>query len=258
VTFSAIELGFDHSCGISTSFSLYCWGGNTNGQLGNGGTSTGNRTTPLLINSGFSQVSAGFTYSCGVRSATSAGNCWGINGFGQLGDSSKSQRPDATLVKGNLAFAEVVTSQTHSCGRTTGELVYCWGANINGRIGQDTLTLTNNESLVPLQVAGLSGVAQVVVGGAHSCARTNGGQVFCWGLNDGGQLGDNSLSNRQAPVAVVMPGGVSSFTSITAGSAFTCGVANTSAIYCWGDGANGQLANGGTTDQLVPGLITDP
>jgi len=260
LTFSTMELGFDHTCGVSTGLSLYCWGGNSNGQLGSGGTSTGSRTTPLLVNSGFSQVSAGVFYSCGVRSTTSVGNCWGINGFGQLGDSSKSQRTTATVVKGNLTFAEVVVSQTHSCGRTTGGLVYCWGANINGRIGQDTLTLNPplNESLIPLQVAGLPSVAQVVVGGGHSCARTSGGQVFCWGLNDGGQLGDNSLSNRPTPVAVVMPGGVSSFTSIAAGSAFTCGVANTSAVYCWGDGANGQLANGSTTDQLVPGLITDP
>ncbi|MEO8637244.1 MAG: cell wall anchor protein, partial [Gemmatimonadales bacterium] len=83
-------------------------------------------------------------------------------------------------------------------------------------------------------------------------------QVFCWGLNDGGQLGDNSLTNRPTPVAVVLPGGVSSFTSITAGSAFTCGVANTGAIYCWGDGAAGQLANGGFSDQLVPTKILDP
>ncbi len=215
--------------------------------------------TPLSLSGSWTQVRTGFSYSCGVRTTT-AGNCWGGNSEGQLGDSSKSQRTSPTLVKGNLTFAEVAAGQVHSCGRTTGGLVYCWGLNLNGRMGRDTTVspARPDSSVVPVQVSGISGVAQVVVGQAHSCARTTGGQVFCWGLNDGGQIGDNSLTNRIAPTAVVLPGGVTSFTSITAGSAFTCGVANTDAIYCWGDGANGQLANGGTTDQLVPGQINDP
>ncbi|MEO8636642.1 MAG: hypothetical protein ABI587_15300, partial [Gemmatimonadales bacterium] len=92
LAFNTIELGFDHSCGVSTGLSLYCWGGNTNGQLGNGVTSVGNRTTPLQIPGSFSQVSAGVLFSCGVRATTNVGNCWGTNGFGQLGDSTVTPR----------------------------------------------------------------------------------------------------------------------------------------------------------------------
>jgi alpha-tubulin suppressor-like RCC1 family protein len=161
-------------------------------------------------------------------------------------------------VKGNLIFVEVVSSQTHSCGRTSAATVFCWGFNGQGRLAQDTLTLTNNESLVPKQVLGLTGVVQLVAGQAHTCARTNAGRVFCWGLNDSGQLGSGDFNNRQTPTQVAFPIGVTSFTSIASGAAHSCGVANTGSLYCWGDNFNGQVGDGSGSDQSLPALVVNP
>ncbi len=254
--FSTIELGTDHTCGITSGGAVDCWGANNSGQLGNGATSASPTTTPLqVVASGFSQVSSGVFFTCGTKT-TGVGNCWGNNGFGQLGDSTKSQRTLPTLVKGSLIFAEVVSSQTHSCGRTSGGAVYCWGFNVNGRLAQDTVTVTEN--LVPRQVLGLSSVVQLTAGLAHTCARTSGTQVYCWGLNDSGQLGNGSFNNAQVATLVTLPGGVTGFTSISAGASHTCGVTSTGALYCWGDNTNGQLGDGSGSDQNLPVLVTNP
>jgi hypothetical protein len=256
LVFSAMDLGTDHSCGVTTGGAVECWGANGSGQLG-----LGNNTQKLIPTqvaaSGYTQVTSGVFYSCGTRT-TGAGNCWGINGFGQLGDSTKATRTLPTLVKGGLIFVEVVSSQTHSCGRTSAGTVFCWGFNGQGRLAQDTLTLTNNESLVPKQVLGLSSVAQLVAGQAHTCARTSGNTVYCWGLGDAGQLGNGDFNNREAATLVSLPGGVSGFVSIAAGAAHTCGVTSTGALYCWGDNFNGQLGDGSGLDQNLPTLVVNP
>ncbi len=258
LVFALLDLGTDHSCGVTTGGGVDCWGANLNGQLGDGVTSAGPQSTPLqVVASGFNQISSGVFFTCGAK-ATGAGNCWGNNTFGQLGDSTKGQRVVPTLVKGGLTFAEVVSSQTHACGRTTGGAVYCWGLNLNGRLAQDTVTLLNNESLVPKLVTGLTGVAQLAAGQGHTCARTSGGAVFCWGLNDSGQLGDGSFSNRQVATPITLPLGVSGFASISAGAAHSCGVTSAGALYCWGDNFTGQLGDGSGSDQPVPVLVANP
>jgi alpha-tubulin suppressor-like RCC1 family protein len=254
LVFSVIDLGTDHSCGVSSGGAVNCWGANGSGQLG-----LGNLTQKLVPTqvaaSGFSQVSSGAFYSCGTKT-TGAGNCWGINGFGQLGDSTKGTRTSPTLVKGGLIFVEVVSSQAHSCGRTSAGTVFCWGLNANGRLGQDSVTVL--ESLVPKQVIGLSSIAQLVAGQAHTCARTTSNQVWCWGLGDAGQLGTGDFNNRQAPTQVILPGGVSGLVSIAAGASHTCGVTSTGALYCWGDNFNGQLGDGSGFDQNLPALVVNP
>lgn len=268
VVFGAIALslasGDPHTCGVATNQQLYCWGSNVYGQLGNGSTSSAARTTPLAIGSlPFAQVQPGVFFTCGTQ-FNGTGRCWGLNTAGQLGDSSRTQRLSPVTVRGGLTFTEIAASVAHACGLTTAGTVYCWGDNENGRLGRDSATTAAPNdtlpfaSLVPVPVPGLSSVVQIVAGEAHTCARTSSNQVYCWGLNNNGQLGDGTQSNRQAPTLVALPLGVTGFTRITAGSLHTCGLTAAGELYCWGDNLLGQLGDGTTTDRLLPTRVADP
>jgi alpha-tubulin suppressor-like RCC1 family protein len=99
----------------------------------------------------------------------------------------------------------------------------------------------------------VTGFARLVAGLSHTCALTSTGAAWCWGYNVVGQLGDNSDTDRYTPVEVNLPGGVTGFTSLTAGSYHTCGLSNTGAAYCWGYNEFGQL---GTDNYATPFSFT--
>jgi len=116
----------------------------------------------------------------------------------------------------------------YSCAVTSLGAVKCWGSNISGQLGNDSLT----DSHVPVDVVGLSsGVLHLSVGGGHTCAVTKAGAVKCWGLNFLGQLGDGSSNDSLVPVAVV---GLSGAISLSTGSGYTCVRTKASTVACWG------------------------
>jgi alpha-tubulin suppressor-like RCC1 family protein len=132
--------------------------------------------------------------------------CWGSNLHGQLGDGSHTQHTMPVAVKGVLSFAQVNTGGGHTCGvTTTTNLVYCWGYNGRGQLGDGTLTerttpraVTGNRLFRAVPTAG--GYA-----GGHTCGLTTGDRAFCWGFNGSGQVGDGSTTDRRVPTAVLGP-----------------------------------------------------
>src|SRR5262249_43071343 len=150
--------------------------------------------------------------------AGGAVECWGANDSGQLGDNSTTQRPAPVDVSGLAGgVVALATGAAHSCALTVAGGVKCWGLNANGQGGDGTTT----QRLTPVDVSGLtSGVRAIAAGDNHTCALTNAGGVKCWGQNATGQLGDNSTTDRNAPVGVSgLSGGV---IAIDAGAAHTC------------------------------------
>lgn len=143
-----------HTCGLTTANLAYCWGQNSNGELGIG-TFTGGVPRPSAVHGGlhFGQVIAGYYHSCGVTT-TKLAYCWGLGSNGQLGDGSGTQRAVPTKVAGGLLFAGVSASPVggHTCGITTGKRIYCWGDNSFGQLGDGTTT----KRLSPVKVAGQS------------------------------------------------------------------------------------------------------
>jgi alpha-tubulin suppressor-like RCC1 family protein len=138
-SFVEINAGGFHSCGRTQDGSVYCWGRNDEGQLGDG--TTTDRLVPTLVAGGISfvDISAGGLHSCG-RTQDGAVYCWGYNGRGQLGDGTTSGRLVPTLVAGGLSFVEISAGFNHSCGRTQVGAVYCWGSNFGGELGDGTTT----------------------------------------------------------------------------------------------------------------------
>lgn len=250
-----------HSCAYGQLDFANCWGSDTSGQFGVGADASPTHTLPFFINLPTVVTwTAGAGYSCAIFSSSSTsgpGVCMGNNDFGQLGngDNTKAAQNTPVQIQGGLSFSQLAASTQHTCGLTTSGTVYCWGSNANGRLGQPA---TTTESLVPVQVSGVSGVVQLVAGEGHTCARTSGNQVLCWGQNDAGQLGVGGTADGFAPAPVSLPVGVTGFTLIGTGVKHSCGVSNTGKLYCWGLNSTGQLGDGSTTNRPTPMAVNDP
>lgn len=198
---TAITAGAAHTCALLASGGLKCWGGNVFGQVGD--SSSNKRKTPVDVfglTSGVTQVSAGGFHTC-ARTSAGGAKCWGWNQHGELGDGTVLDRHEPTDVSGLTSGVTLVsTGQQHSCARMSGSGLSCWGDNARGQLGDGTTT----SSPMPVGVSGLgSGVAGVVGGVEHTCARMNTGGLKCWGANERGQLGNGDTGDESAPVDVV-------------------------------------------------------
>jgi alpha-tubulin suppressor-like RCC1 family protein len=254
---SSLSAGQYHTCAVTSEGGARCWGKNATGQLGD--IEITDRHTPVDVLhgvgfpvSGLKLISAGAGHTCAV-SADGRAMCWGDNAQGQLGNNSL-QTPflGAVEVAGLASGTDVVSAGgVHTCALTAGGGARCWGYGPYGQIGNGT----NNGYTAPQGVSGLSGgVRAISAGWGHTCALTTAGAVKCWGYNNHGQLGDNSTSNRNAPVAV---NGLSSgVTAISAGLYHTCALTAGHGVRCWGDNGNGQLGDNTNTDHWIPADVS--
>lgn len=226
---AVLDLGFDHTCGVTSGGSPYCWGQNGSGQLGDGTTRTRFEPSPVIGGLSLDGVSAGNGHSCG-RTSEGVAYCWGDNFTGQLGNGSTEGSDSPVPVAGNLVFSQVDASLGNfTCGIAGDGAAYCWGA-LPGQDGQSSTT--------PEAVGGGLSFSHLSAGGRHVCGLTSDGTAYCWGNNEAGQLGDGSNDASATPVAV--SGGLD-FTTLSAGDRHTCAVAEDGVLYCWGDNNDGQL-----------------
>jgi alpha-tubulin suppressor-like RCC1 family protein len=153
----------------------------------------------------------------------------------------------------------LVAGALHTCGLTITGAAYCWGYGEVGQLGDNTPANHHTPVAVSLP-SGVAGFASLMAGASHTCGLTSTGAAWCWGYNVVGQLGDNSDTDRYAPVEVSLPSGVTGFTSLTGGSFHTCGLGNTGAVYCWGYNEFGQLGsdNNSTPYSFTPVAVSPP
>jgi len=141
------------------------------------------------------------------------------------------------------------SGQGHSCLLTVYSDVQCWGSNQYGQLGDgSTMGSATNFSHTPVFVSGLTGVSKISTGANHTCAIVSGA-VWCWGLNNYGQLGDGTTTNRNTPVQV---SGITNATDVAAGSSHTCVIVGSGSLKCWGRNYRYQFGNGNTTDSTTP------
>lgn len=196
---ASIAAGNAHTCAVTTSGAVKCWGYNYSGQVGNGGLYT-TQNTPATVNGLSSKVAlitAGYHHTCALTTLGEA-LCWGANGYGQIGDGSTTNRPAPAVVSSlNAGTSALSAGYYHTCALTAVGAAKCWGYNNSGQLGDGTTT----NRTAPVPVLGLdSGGTDISARGSHTCAMTSSG-VRCWGANDSGQLGNNSTTNSSAPVA---------------------------------------------------------
>jgi len=248
---TSIALGLTHGCAAHLGRAL-CWGGNGEGQIGNG--SFNAATTPTTVSGlqGVLAVAAGDFHSCALVDGGSI-YCWGANVAGQLG-TGVSGNPETSPqpVSGLGPYVAVSAGSSHTCALTAAGSVQCWGSNASGQLGT-TFEPSGSALPVPVELidAGFTGVA---AGGNHSCALAASGAVYCWGDDSYGELGDGADGGQSAtPVQVA---GLTAAIAIAAGQVSSCAELDGGAVLCWGYGGEGELGNGSIANSTLPAATT--
>lgn len=257
ITFTGLDAGDAHTCGLDGAGQAHCWGSNTYAQVGDS-TQLNNRISPTAVRQPagvtFAAVSAGWGHSCALTGAGQA-YCWGYDGDGALGNGSTfgGRIPQVVQQPVGVTFASVSSNYKHSCGLTSGGQAYCWGENAAGQVG-DSSVVDRNAPVAVMQLGGLT-FASLSTGSDHTCALDAAGNAYCWGGDTYGQLGNGAGAASRIPVAVSMPTGVS-FTRIFADGTKTCALDSNSQTWCWGRNQFGQMGDGTTTNRSDPVAVS--
>jgi alpha-tubulin suppressor-like RCC1 family protein/PKD repeat protein len=247
----AVAAGAEHSLALVAGGTVWAWGGNWSGELGDG--TTVGRTVPGQV-SGLEDIVAiaGYHHSLAV---TADGDiwAWGHNGSGQVGNGSDENQPVPVWLSGLEDMIAVAAGQHHSLALGSDGTVWGWGANNFGQLGNGT---RSTPRLLPAQVLAPEGIVAVAAGAHHSLALAGDGTVWGWGGNHMGQVGDGAsgcCENRSAPVQVV---GLHDIVAITAGNNHSLALAANGTVWAWGSNGLGQLGDGTVGgSRAIPGPV---
>jgi alpha-tubulin suppressor-like RCC1 family protein len=252
-----VSAGSDHGLALTTDGTVWAWGSDAEGQLGNGSVSVPPVTVPVPVAglTGVTQIAAGHYFSLALTSDGSVW-AWGDNSYDELGNGTSGSMGDTDVpvqVPGLTGVSQIAAGNEFSLARRSDGTVWAWGDNTWGQLGNDTTSYGD----VPIQVPGLTRVTQIAAGQDWAmAARTQGfittaTSVWTWGRNDNGQLGDGTLTTRSTPEAV---GGISvpGIREIAAGGDFALVLGSDGSVWGWGGDFDSQLGNSPTFAWTAP------
>ncbi len=239
-----------YTCAIRADDTLWCWGDDSHGQIGNGSGASGTILPPYQTGTGFTwkQVSAGGWHVCAIRSDDTAW-CWGNNDGGRIGNAvTGGYAWVPTAVSGGHTWKKIAAGIAHTCGIRSDDTAWCWGGDAEGDLGNGTGSGDSNVP-VAVQTGGVQTWLDIDTGHDTTCGVKTDNTGWCWGYGGEGNLGNNTTSNpNHNPVQV--NGGAVWKTIETDWPA--CGIKTDNTLQCWGENFNGAIGNGNTNQQNVP------
>jgi len=247
-TWSQVSAGGYHTCAKKTDKTLWCWGGNNYGQLGDGSTVAKNKPARITKATNWASVSTGTFHSCAKKTDKTLW-CWGLNGNGQLGDGSALDKKKPVRITRATNWASVSLGAYHTCAKKTDGSVWCWGDNSSGKVGDGT----QETRLAPVKVGTDKDWSQIDAGETFSCAKKTNGSLYCWGENTYGQIGDNTLVRKLSPTQENTS--ALDWSQVSAGQESVCAVKADYSLHCWGYNKDGQIGQSVFGEKNSPGLL---
>lgn len=236
-----LSAGRWHTCGVRTDATLWCWGSNSDGQLGSDPDSS---PEPVQVgtDADWVQVSAGGWHTCAVKIDQTLW-CWGANDFGQLGVAPDAGTPTVQPApqQVNGSWATVAAGDRYTCATRTHGTLWCWGRNTDGQLGDATNVGSDTPNPDPHQVGVDTDWAGLAAGVNHTCAVKTGGTTWCWGDNAFGETGAAAIPGPTTTPTQL--GTATTWSQPTAGSGASCGLAADGTAWCWGINDAGQLGS---------------
>jgi alpha-tubulin suppressor-like RCC1 family protein len=254
-TFCRITSGFQFSLGISKNGETWSWGLNDYGQLGDSNTT--NVLTPISVwgnKKTFCQITTGHYTSIGIDKNGQVWS-WGSNVYGEIGDNTTTSKCTPVSILGNKkTFCQITGAYNHTLGIDKNGQIWSWGRNDYGQLGDNTKIskctpvsiLGNKKTFCQIDTGGQN----TVNFGKHSSGIDKNGQIWTWGINPYGGLGDNSTTSRLTPVSIL--GNKKTFCSLSDGNFYMFGIDKNGQIWSWGYNAYGQLGDNSVVSRLTP------
>lgn len=237
---ASVAAGAEHTCALSKSGAVSCWGRGDLGQLANGSGASSSTPVAVVLPAAAAQVVSGNGFSC-ARLVDGSAQCWGRSNRGQIGDKTTTEHLRPAAVALSEAIVHIAAGTDHACAVTSTGAVHCWGDPGNGRLGS-VGTATTAQSK-PLQVPLTGDFIQVGAGNSHTCALSRTHQVTCWGASNYGQAGVGPGPMLVDPTVVA---GLPATAALAIGGDHSCAVGVDGTVRCWGRGDSGQLGFGTT------------
>jgi alpha-tubulin suppressor-like RCC1 family protein len=223
---------------------VWAWGANSDGALGNG--STDDASAPVQVRglTGATAIDTGGLFSMALRGDGTVW-AWGFNGDGELGNGTTTDALTPVQVRGLTGVTAIAAGGRYSMALRSDGTVWAWGRNPAGQLGNGTTT----NAATPVQVRGLTGVVAIAAGYSHSLAVRGDGTIWAWGENGDGELGNASTTNSLTPVQVR---GLTGVATIAAGAVHSLAVRGDGTVWAWGHNHFGQLGTGTRNDASTP------
>lgn len=244
-----VSAGSNHSLGIKADGTLWAWGDNDYGQLGNGTNTATNVPTQIGTSTNWQKIAAGLEYSLAIKTDGTLW-AWGFNWTGQLGDGTTTNKNIPTQIGSETNWVSVAAGENHAIAVKANGTLWTWGNNSDSQLGDGTITT----KIVPTQIGTATNWQSVAAGTRFSLAIKTNGTLWAWGDNASGQLGNGTNNDSTIPIQI---GVENDWANIATGVSHSVGRKANGILYTWGNNVHGQLGDGSTTNKNTPVAVYD-